>query len=79
MFIRPELRKGDVERTHQGAEGSRRKARPDFACARHHASGLILFAADAYVQEQAHVAKLLAKSVESQRIRNGFATARESR
>lgn len=79
MFIRPDLRKGDVDVRIKAPKDLVEKLDLISLALGITRQDLILLAADAYVEEQAHVAKLLAQSVESQRIRNGFATAKESR
>lgn len=76
MFVKPELRKGDIDvRLKAPSKMIEKLDLLAFALGLTR-QDVILIALDAYVQELTHVSRVLAPSTAGQRIRNGNETER---
>lgn len=71
MFIRPELRKGDIDVRIKAPRDLVEKFDLISAAFGVTRQDVVLLAMDAYATELAHVSKVLAPSMERQRSRNG--------
>lgn len=75
MFIRPDLRKGDVDVRIKAPKDLVEKLDLISLALGITRQDVVLVALDAYAQELAHISKVLAPAVEPQRRRNGSRTA----
>ena len=77
MFVKPELRKGDIDvRLKAPSKMIEKLDLLAMALGLTH-QDVILIALDAYVQELTHISRVLAPSVAGQRNRNGIETDKE--
>lgn len=79
MFIRPELRKGEIDVRIKAPKGLVEKLDLISLALGITRQDVVLVALDAYVQELGHISKVLAPAVDQQRRRNGCRTAEEPR
>lgn len=79
MFIRPELRKGDVDIRVKAPADMVEKLGLAASALGLTRQDVVLVALDAYVQELSHVARILSVHESHQRNRNGIATDGERR
>lgn len=77
MFVRPELRKGDIDVRVKAPEGIVEKLDLIASALGLTRQDVVLVALDAYVEELSHVSKVLAPAVVNQRRRNGNKTEGE--
>lgn len=71
MFVRPELRKGDIDVRVKAPEGIVEKLDLIASALGLTRQDVVLVALDAYVEELSHISKVLAPAVALQRRRNG--------
>lgn len=77
MFVRPELRKGDIDVRVKAPETIVEKLDLIASALGLTRQDVVLVALDAYVEELSHVSKVLAPAVVNQRRRNGNKTESE--
>lgn len=77
MFVKPELRKGDIDVRLKAPSKMIEKLDLLAMALGLTRQDVILIALDAYVQELTHISRVLAPSVPGQRNRNGIETDKE--
>lgn len=77
MFVKPELRKGDIDVRLKAPSKMIEKLDLLAMALGLTRQDVILIALDAYVQELTHISRVLAQSVAGQRNRNGIETDKE--
>lgn len=77
MFVKPELRKGDIDVRLKAPSKMIEKLDLLAMALGLTRQDVILIALDAYVQELTHISRVLAPSVAGQRNRNGIETDKE--